>query len=86
MRVSVFPNPANTNVSVSFDLPFESNIDLFITDITGKIFFDKNFGKLPKGKQTIVLSDKIKLSVGSYNFNFVFNGKYSAIEKVIIGE
>ncbi|MCC6371356.1 MAG: hypothetical protein IT236_10155 [Bacteroidia bacterium] len=86
MHVSVFPNPANTNVSVSFDLPFESNIDLFITDITGKIFFDKNFGKLPKGKQTIVLSDKIKLSVGSYNFNFVFNGKYSAIEKVIIGE
>jgi len=86
VRVSVFPNPAKSSINLSFDLPFESDLDLFITDINGKIIFEKNFGKLSKGKQTIDMSNRIKLSNGIYSFNFVFDGKYSAIEKVIIAE
>ncbi|MBP9067859.1 MAG: T9SS type A sorting domain-containing protein [Bacteroidia bacterium] len=86
IRVSVFPNPTKSNINLSFDLPYESDIDLFITDINGKIIFDKNFEGLPKGKQTIDISDRIKLTSGVYSFNFVFDGKYSAIEKVIINE
>jgi hypothetical protein len=86
IRVSVFPNPTKSNINLSVDLPYESDLDLFITDINGKIIFDKNFEKLSKGKQTIDISNRIKLSNGIYSFNFVFDGKYSAIEKVVINE
>jgi hypothetical protein len=86
LKVSVFPNPTKSIINLSLELPYESDVDLFITDINGKIIFNKNFEKLSKGKQTIDISNRIKLSNGIYSFNFVFDGKYSAIEKVIIGE
>ncbi len=86
LRVTVFPNPTKSKINLSFDLPYESDLDLFITDINGKIIFDKNFNKLSKGKLTVDISNRIKLSNGIYSFNFVFDGKYSAIEKVIITE
>lgn len=86
IKVSVFPNPSGSNLNLNIDLPYESDLDLFITDINGKIIFEKSFEKLLKGKQTIHLSNKIKLPNGIYTFNFVFDGKYSAIEKVIISE
>lgn len=86
IRVSVFPNPTKSNINLTFDLPYENDVDLFISDINGKIIFDKNFYKLQKGKQTIDISNIIKLRSGIYSFNFVFDRKYSAIEKVIIGD
>lgn len=86
LRVSVFPNPSKYNINISFDLPYESDIDLFVTDIHGKIIFIENFEKLSKGKQAIDISSSIQLSRGIYSFNFVFDGKYSAIEKVVIAE
>ena len=45
------------------------------------MFFD-----LTKGKQTINISNKLKLANGIYSFNFTFDGKYSAVEKVIIAD
>ncbi|HRH01915.1 MAG TPA: hypothetical protein PLN13_01190 [Bacteroidia bacterium] len=86
IRVSVFPNPSKSTINLSIDLPYESDLDLFITDINGKIIFNKNFDNLSKGKQNIDLSNRIKLSNGIYSLNFVFDGKYCAIEKLIISE
>jgi hypothetical protein len=86
MRVSVFPNPASSGINFSLELPYETDVDLFITDVHGRIVFDKGFGKLGEGIQTITLSDELDLSRGAYSFNFVFNGEYSAIEKVIIAD
>jgi hypothetical protein len=86
IKASVFPNPTKSNINLNLELPYESDVDLYITDVNGKIIFDKNFEKLPKGKQYIDLSNSLKLSNGIYSFNFVFDGKYSAIDKVIIGE
>lgn len=86
IRVSVIPNPTKNNININLDLPYESDLDLFITGLNGKIIFVKNFEKLSKGKQTIDISNRIKLSPGIYSFNFVFDGKYSAIEKVIFTE
>lgn len=86
ITISVFPNPSKSNITINVDLPYESDLDLFITDNNGKIIFNKNFEKLLKGKQTIDISNQIKLISGVYFYNFVFDGKYSAIEKVIIIE
>lgn len=86
IKVSIFPSPTKDNINLSLDLPYQGEVDLFITDINGKIIFDKNFEKLSKGKQTIDISNRIKLANGIYFFNFIFDGKYSAIEKLIISE
>jgi hypothetical protein len=86
IKISVFPNPTKSNLNLNLDLPYQSDLDLFVTDINGRIIYDKNFESLLKGKQTIDITNKIKLSNGIYFFNFVFDGKFSAIEKVIIGE
>ena len=61
-------------------------MDLQITDANGKITWNKMFFALIKGKQTINISNKLKLANGIYSFNFTFNGKYSAVEKVIIAD
>ena len=55
-------------------------------DINGKIVSNYNFEKLKKGKQTIELNVKNKLSGGQYTINFNFDGKYSTIEKIVILE
>ena len=84
--VSVFPNPTKAQINLNFDLPTDGNMDLQITDANGKIIWNKMFFDLIKGKQTINISNKLKLANGIYSFNFTFDGKYSAVEKVIIAD
>jgi hypothetical protein len=82
--VSVFPNPSKSQINLNFDLPTDGDMDLQITDANGKIIWNKMFFALIKGKQTINISNKLKLANGIYSFNFTFNEKYSTVEKVII--
>ncbi len=55
-----------------------------VTDMSGKIVLRKNLGRLEAGLQTIDLSQYVQLTAGSYMFNFVFDGKYSFSEKMIL--
>lgn len=80
----VFPNPSTALITLQLELPYQGKLALFVTDSNGKITIEKYFENLPKGKQTIELSNLFKLSKGLYYFNITFDGKYSAIEKVII--
>ena len=66
------------------DLPYKGNLELYVTDVTGKIVSEKYFTDLQKGKQSLNISNSIKLTKGVYFFNFTFDGKYSAVEKVVI--
>jgi len=84
LKAKVFPNPTKKEIQFTVNLPFDGEIDLFITDITGKIIWDKNYSGLKKGQHTIDISQRINLAKGVYNFSFVFEGKFNAIEKVII--
>ncbi|MDO8998641.1 MAG: T9SS type A sorting domain-containing protein [Bacteroidota bacterium] len=84
LKVTVFPNPTEKQISFKLTLPTSGDLDLFITDVNGKIVVEKTFRDLNSGNQTIDISDKVKLSSGVYSFNFVFDGKFNAIEKVII--
>jgi hypothetical protein len=85
-KLNVFPNPAKSKIKVEINPSYDGNIDLYITNIKGQIVSEHRLGKIQKGKQTIDLSDKINLKSGYYFFNFVFDGRYSQIEKVIISE
>ena len=83
-KVSVFPNPAGSKINMNLEMPYTCSLDIMITDINGKLIYLNGYNKLPKGKNTIDISDKVNLADGIYNFNFVFDGKFSLVEKVIV--
>ncbi len=80
----LYPNPSKKDIKLKITLPYNGELDVFVTDISGKIIWDKNYTLLLKGEQIIDLTDKINLNKGVYNFNFTFDGKFSTIEKIII--
>lgn len=86
LKAVVYPNPTQKQISFKLSLPSNGDLDLFITDVNGKIVAEKSFLGLNQGNHTIDISDKVKLASGVYAFNFVFNGKFNAIEKVVITE
>lgn len=58
-NVSVFPNPLSESTIISFNLTNNTNICLYIFDITGKIIFSKQFSE-EKGNR------EISINMGSY--------------------
>jgi hypothetical protein len=86
LKAVVYPNPTQKQISFKLSLPSNGDLDLFITDVNGKIVAEKSFLGLNQGNHTIDISDKVKLASGVYAFNIVFNGKFNAIEKVVITE
>lgn len=83
-EVVVFPNPGKKQVSVKCHLPYTGNLSVSITDVTGKIVQEIDFGKINKGSTVIDLSESLKLYEGLYQLNFLFDGKFSRVEKLII--
>lgn len=86
LKLNIYPNPSKSQLNLNLDLPYKGGLDLYITDVEGKIVNEKYFSNLLKGKQSFTISDSIKLTKGIYFFNFTFDGKYSAVEKVVILE
>lgn len=84
LKLNVYPNPSKSQINLNMDLPYKGNLELYVTDVTGKIVADKYFTDLQKGKQSLNISNSVKLTKGIYFFNFTFDGKYSAVEKVVI--
>ena len=66
------------------NVPYDGTSDLWVTDKSGKIVFQKTIKNLIKGKQTIEFSDNNLLTDGEYSFNFLFDNKYAFIEKLLI--
>jgi hypothetical protein len=83
-KANVFPNPAKDIIKSTIEIPSNGELLVYIMDINGKIVAEYSFEKLKKGKQTIEMSLKNKLSGGQYSVNFSFDGKYSAVEKIVI--
>jgi len=58
--INVFPNPATSEVSVSFKLENESNIGVNIYDVTGKLIRQLFEGKQGAGEKTMVWDGNIE--------------------------
>ena len=84
LKVNVFPNPSKHDLTLSVLAPYAGDIDLLITNAEGKLLVKLEFDGIPAGLSTIELGDKLKLPNGLYNINIVFDGKFSAIEKIVI--
>lgn len=80
----VFPNPNDGDVKIQFQVPTQGNIELFITDVNGKVVYERYFEKVKVGNKSIDLPRQAKLTSGTYYFNFIFESKYHAFQKVVV--
>ena len=67
-------------------MPENGDLELYITNAEGIIVFDTYYENLNAGNQNIDLTNRLNLASGVYLFSMVCNGKYNAIEKVIISK
>lgn len=81
---NVYPNPSKQDLEVTLKMPSAGDVELYVTNAEGKLVFDKHFENVGSGEQKIDLTNRLNLLPGIYFFNFIFNGKFNAIEKVII--
>ena len=83
--VTVFPNPVKDEIHFNLKQPFSGNLQLFVSDLEGRIVFEKDF--VAEGKQEFMLNQQeTGLNAGIYTFHFVFDGKFSRMEKVVLLE
>jgi len=78
---SIFPNPAENSFTIQFNLESESNVEILLSDISGRAVMQKNYGKLNSGIQNIAIDTE--LSDGIYWVN-VKSKKGNQIQKICI--
>lgn len=78
---SIFPNPAENSFTIQFNLESESNVEILLSDISGRAVMLKNYGKLNSGTQNIAIDTE--LSDGIYWVN-VKSKKGTSIQKICI--
>jgi len=81
-NLKVFPNPANDNISVDFETAQSSEVNLSITDLTGKKIQEIYNGKLNSGKYNYPIS-ATNIPSGLYLVNLNINGN-STRQKITI--
>jgi hypothetical protein len=80
--LSIFPNPANTECSLSFNLAKDAKVKIEILNLLGQKVSDVFNGDLQKGENTIK-AGTAELSTGNYFVNFS-DGEVSKKIKLII--
>jgi hypothetical protein len=81
--VLVSPNPAKSVVNFQITVPYKSEMEVFVTDATGKLIDETYFEKCNSGKKTYKL-DPMLFKSGKYTFNFLFDARYVRSKQVII--
>lgn len=81
-NLNVFPNPANENMSIDFEITQSSEVNLSITDLTGKNIQEIFAGKLTSGKYNYPWS-VTNIPSGLYLVNIIINGN-STRQKITI--
>lgn len=82
LSLSVYPNPASTNVNASFSLENASDVEVSITDLSGKVVYTNNLGNVAAGAHTVNVPTT-ELSNGVYFYNVAVNNTV-ATEKLVI--
>jgi hypothetical protein len=83
VHVQVSPNPVVDKINITFQTPEDGMMYIYITDNAGRIVWKNRF-HTGDGHQIELNTKELALVEGTYYFNFSFEGRYSAIEKVII--
>jgi hypothetical protein len=80
-NMNVFPNPANANTTLSFELNNEAQAAVSVTDLAGKVVFTQALGTV-NGSQNVTLNTE-SLTNGVYMVNLSVNGTVSTQKLVI---
>ncbi|MBK7850661.1 MAG: DNRLRE domain-containing protein [Bacteroidetes bacterium] len=66
-NLEVFPNPTTNDFNVRFDLKRSSNIRISISDLQGRLIWNKDLNRFSAGEQNYVIhSDEFSISNGLY--------------------
>ena len=79
--MSVYPNPANANTTLSFELNNEAQASVNVTDLAGKVVFSQTLGTV-NGSQNVTLNTE-SLTNGVYMVNLSVNGTVSTQKLVV---
>jgi len=79
--LSVYPNPANTNATVSFSLNKEAAVSINVTDLSGKVVYMNTLGTVNGTQSVNVTTDALKSGV--YMVNVTVDGNVSTQKLVI---
>lgn len=82
ISTSVYPNPANLTTTISFNLHSNSDININITDINGKVVFSNNLSNVENGAQKISINTE-EFNAGVYNVNIKTNSSNTTKKLVI---
>jgi hypothetical protein len=80
-NMSVYPNPANANTTLSFELSNEAQASVNVTDLAGKVVFTQALGTV-NGTQNVTLNTE-SLTNGVYMVNLTVNGTVSTQKLVV---
>jgi hypothetical protein len=80
-KLTVFPNPANTTATVSFDVVNDAEVSVTVTDLSGKVVYTNDLGSV-KGAQKVTLNTEV-LNSGVYMVNVTMNGAVSTKKLVV---
>jgi len=79
--LNVYPNPANTNTTVSFELNNEATVAVNVTDLSGKVVYTNNLGTVNGTQKMNINTDSF--SSGIYMVNVTVDGSVSTQKLVV---
>jgi hypothetical protein len=82
-KVAIHPNPTEGDLTLEITTPYAALTNLFVNNIDGKIVYEMELSA-DNGSLFKLNCQEAHLSKGTYLFNFVYDGKFSRIEKVIL--
>lgn len=80
--INLYPNPSSANTNVEFDLTNTSDVNITLTDLTGKLISQPVNGEMTEGNHKVAI-DLTSLTAGVYLVEITVNG-VSKIEKLIV--
>ena len=84
LSLSVYPNPTVNEINISLGLENETDVEINVLDIKGKVIADLSYnGHLDEGSYVVPFELK-NLPAGVYTFNINLNGTITS--KVIVKE
>jgi hypothetical protein len=79
---SIYPNPADDNANISFNLLNNNNVKVIVRDMTGRLVSSENFGNRTSGQNTINLNVS-SLNAGIYSVTVVA-GSSSFTSEIVV--
>ena len=80
--LNIYPNPANTSANISFEVKNETNVNIAVSDLTGKTIYSNKLVNMNSGSHNVTINTDT-LSNGIYIVNFEANGTTTSQKLVV---